>query len=303
MRITNCYDGIDMTGNSGGAYIDDLQLSSLNIGIEIDGSLDSIRIDKLHWWGFNLTANQLTLFHDTTNIGMQVDRIDDLKLRGCFFITDSSYDAGGATGLYLNGSATVTKVAISDTWFDNCRLVINIDAVVQVSNCHFYLGISDVESISHAAGKLIMMGCFFQTHTATVGSAMVYCTENSTNYDRFLSIHGSYFDTGDDDIRSIYANETSSGAIIISIVGNYFHRTIDEEMAVPTIECAGAIRGTICGNTGRDLGAGAPNTYKFIVVDTNEHLSILGNMGIVAAIDIPATFTSGTAGLNNPAAA
>ena len=67
---------VDMRGNSGGSYIEDCQFSCFGTvstgggGILIDGSLDTVRIDKLHTWPFTLTTNQQIIFYNTATVAI-----------------------------------------------------------------------------------------------------------------------------------------------------------------------------------------------------------------------------------------
>ncbi len=55
MEHMGCYVAttcVDMKGNSGGATIADLQMSAFEVGIDIDGSLDTVRLLSIHGWPF-----------------------------------------------------------------------------------------------------------------------------------------------------------------------------------------------------------------------------------------------------------
>lgn len=53
IRITGFGTGIDMTGNTGGAVISDLEIWSSVNSLSIDGALDTIHIDNLRVWPFD----------------------------------------------------------------------------------------------------------------------------------------------------------------------------------------------------------------------------------------------------------
>src|SRR6185312_14700947 len=69
-RLQCVYDGIDMRGNSGGAVIDDLELSALHIGINIDGCADTVKVSRAHLWPFGLTTNQRVSNTASTGISL-----------------------------------------------------------------------------------------------------------------------------------------------------------------------------------------------------------------------------------------
>lgn len=85
-KITLFQNGINMTGNSGGAFIDLLEMSCFTLGIQIDGALDSVRINNLHYWPFDMTANQEQIFNSTECVGLLSGRCDDLMISNSLFI-------------------------------------------------------------------------------------------------------------------------------------------------------------------------------------------------------------------------
>src|SRR6202041_3090701 len=76
-RISLAWNGIDMRGNSGGALIDDLEISAFNFGIWIDGSEDSIRLNNVHSWPFDLNSTQMQAFFNPTVTSFYIGRCDD----------------------------------------------------------------------------------------------------------------------------------------------------------------------------------------------------------------------------------
>lgn len=280
-----------MTGNSGGTYIKDVQMSALNIGIRIDGALDTVRIEDLHFWVFDLTANQITLFNDGTTVGIKVGRCDDLKITGCMLINQ--------TCIYFTGAGTQSFASISDTDFDYLgMLAIDNGSIVRVSNCFFSKGANSGRSIECSNSSVLVSNCkFFAPITNT---DVIYFFQDDASFEHVLSVSNCYFNTVACDVRSIYCYETGSGTPYVHINGNHFHRAPDQAMSVDTIQVVNNFRGSICNNSTRDAGT---NSGDFINIDTDDYISVVGNMGIDWPINIPATFTAGTAGLNNPVAA
>lgn len=101
LYIQEAMIAFDIQGNSGGAEILDSEVSAFNAVALIDGSLDTIRIDKLHAWSFGLTTNQLSIYQQyalptasggilcssfTGTVGICVGRMDDLKITDTLFI-------------------------------------------------------------------------------------------------------------------------------------------------------------------------------------------------------------------------
>ena len=305
LRIQRAYDGIDLsTGNSGGTTIDDLEMSALNVGISIDGALDTIKINKFHFYPFALTANQQSIFYsDTTAIF--ADRVDGLMIND-FFAINEPYailfsQLGGA-------ASTVTKAIINNAWLDGNTIKISIPLTYLISNSHFHVNSSGINSIYATEGTVLISNCYFEAlgsdDSGSADTEIVHFIESGSDYDRFISVKGSWFDTRDVDVKSIYLQESGTAIINAEIIGNHFRRTPDKGMSVTTIACSGNVRGSISNNLGRDLGSGTPNTYKFIELDTDDYISIVGNIGIGAAITVADTAAGASIrySSNNPAA-
>lgn len=94
LRTSGCYAAsvcIDMKGNSGGALVQDFQMSALVTGIEVDGSLDTLRFIDLHGWPFRLQPELIT--YENLNVTwMKIARIDDLKVTGGLFFGGTPFN-------------------------------------------------------------------------------------------------------------------------------------------------------------------------------------------------------------------
>lgn len=92
---------LDIQGNSGGDYIIDNEVSAFNASVLIDGSVDTVRVERNHFWPFGLTANQTQIYLQTGTpsssggigcaafpgtVGICTGRMDDLKLSSNLFI-------------------------------------------------------------------------------------------------------------------------------------------------------------------------------------------------------------------------
>lgn len=147
---------IDMRGNAGGATIADMQMSAFQVGIEIDGSLDTVRISDLHWYPFGLTSSQRQLFAGLMGcpVGLRVGRMDNIIIRGGLF--------GGCKGIEFqktpNGFASGS---ISDSDFDTYSGLSLDSGVILVSNCHFALGTPSAQAITSTGGILSVSASFF----------------------------------------------------------------------------------------------------------------------------------------------
>lgn len=79
LRITQAMIAFDLTGNSGGTDLDDVEVSSFVYGIQLDGSLDSVKISRWHQFPFSCTGGVGGLVWVTVSGGliMSVAREDD----------------------------------------------------------------------------------------------------------------------------------------------------------------------------------------------------------------------------------
>lgn len=68
--LQDAWDGYDMRGNSGGMFLDTLQISAFNTGIYIDGSLDTNHVANIHCWPFNVSGTQYDALVQTPNGGV-----------------------------------------------------------------------------------------------------------------------------------------------------------------------------------------------------------------------------------------
>jgi hypothetical protein len=59
IRVSGAWDGIDMRGNSGGAFIDDVEMGALNVGLNVLGSLDFVHLNHWHFWPFGMGSNTI----------------------------------------------------------------------------------------------------------------------------------------------------------------------------------------------------------------------------------------------------
>lgn len=84
MIISAAWNGLDWRDNVGQSLVEDLTMSAFNIGIQIDGSTDSVRFRAVHFWPANLTANQTTVMTQSGGaVGWSVGRCDDLHVTDC----------------------------------------------------------------------------------------------------------------------------------------------------------------------------------------------------------------------------
>jgi hypothetical protein len=237
-RFALCWNGIDMKGNSGGAVIDDLELSMFNIGIDIQGSLDTVRISKLHLWPFGVgsatfTANQRTVWKDA--YGIRSEKCDGLKISDSLF-----YEVRKALYLYKGvGAADVTLAEISNPAFDgDGGMHVIQDARVSIATGYWTKGATDGSWLTMTGGQVrIASSRLSATAAAIVGNGLIDISAGN------LWLTGCALERGAQDHRFIYA----SGTAVVNIVGCTAFSNAGTTFANPAIEYAGTSVGAITG--------------------------------------------------------
>jgi hypothetical protein len=154
LKITNAYNGIDMTGNCGGAFINLLEMSAYNTGIHIDGSLDTIRINQFHFWCFDMSANQTNIFFGSAK-ALDIGRVDGLMLSEFLNISNLGINMyRGATG--------DPWVYLSDSGFDTFNAIKMSAGSLQVVNSYITLaGSPALRGVHQTGGILQFTNCYF----------------------------------------------------------------------------------------------------------------------------------------------
>lgn len=266
VRIQMAWDGIDMRGNAN-CEINDLEMSHFNSGIQVDGSLDSIRIAEWHDWPFGgistMTANQMEAMYDPANVGLRVGRTDGLHLSNCLFLVGTGIHA--FPGVMAEGRAVLH---INNCQFDTWNGLVMDDGNVRINNCFFSTftseGFRSVLATASAGGDFLQLSnCFFLSDGLGT-TPLVDLQGASGAFVLQVNITGCLFYTGSGDHSSIRAVDTPGGGIALNINDNQFYRTINLGYLRPMIEFKGDIRGTVANNITQDKGTGGGN---FIVVD------------------------------------
>jgi hypothetical protein len=155
LLIQRAMIGVDMRGNSGGAVITDLQLSAFEKGVLIDGSLDSIKISRLHVWPFGLTPGQSKIYHDGEVVGVECGRCDDFHLDASLF-----FGLREAMNFY-KGKDGGTFGSIIGVDFDDRGGLLVEHANLTIQSCHFTIGRDPSQWIVAKSGSLAITGCSF----------------------------------------------------------------------------------------------------------------------------------------------
>jgi hypothetical protein len=154
LKITNAMNGVNMTGNCGGATINLLEMSAYTTGITIDGSLDTIRVNQFHFWCFAMSANQTSIFFNSAK-ALDVGRVDSLVLSE--FLNISSL------GIDMHSTASGDPwVYISDSGFDTFNGIRMSAGSLQVVNSYITLaGSPSLRAVHQTGGLLQFTNCYF----------------------------------------------------------------------------------------------------------------------------------------------
>ena len=121
VAITGFTYGINMVGNSGGAVIRNLKSSCFAYAISIDGSLDTVRIEDLDIYPYDLSPNQQLVMADANTNGVLSGRCDDLQVNGfkAFKCRTAINFSGGSDGSGTFGTGTSFQMD------DSCSIVMS----------------------------------------------------------------------------------------------------------------------------------------------------------------------------------
>lgn len=174
LRIERARVGVDMRGNSGGATIDDLEISSFDRAIWIDGSLDSVKISKLHVWPFGVTKAQRGVYDDSGNEGLRAGRCDDLHL------TDSLFLGLRRAAVFHRSDLGMTIGTLMNVTFDSCGGLVCEQANLRVIGCTFTIGVANASWIQLDEGLMSVIGTWFHANRALDGPGVAAGARSST---------------------------------------------------------------------------------------------------------------------------
>lgn len=112
VRISRGWNGINASGNAGGAVYDFIECGTLNIGLNIDGALDTMNIGRFRVWPFGMSAaaGPGLVYRDDTTRAAVIGRCDGLagelqsfRAEVHFTNTGASSPSRHLTTLHLDG--------------------------------------------------------------------------------------------------------------------------------------------------------------------------------------------------------
>jgi hypothetical protein len=272
-RITQGMGGIDMRGNSGGATIEGLEMSCYNYGIQIDGSLDTVRIIRMQYWPFEIagTANE-SIFFDTNNRGVVSGRCDDLKINSCLFI-----NGGIQVELQTTASGT-TFGAITDTDFDNFASYSQTGGFMSIVACYFTVGNASYNPITLAGNGILRVSTSELQAAVVVTNAFI----QESGSQSYLQVDNCTFRNSGP--GGGFVNQNAGTAIV---TGCQFVVGLNQTWTNPLVAVAGG-RMSFVNNRCVDKGTGPGN---FITVVSNNWHVITNNAAVGWAYSYPGTTT------------
>ena len=245
---------VDMAGsnNAGNAYFSNLQMGCFNYGIKIDGSEDSVQINKFHYFPYEMTTNQQMAFFSGGNTAIDMGRTDDFK------ISDSL--AIGVLCIHMHGGAMGGAFGeISNFDFDGALVGIQIDdaaSSIVGSGLNFTSGTSGQHAMSASNGKTyISASNFFRA----AGSIMIIYGGYAS-----LDITGSEFNDNSFDAPTISANAAPGARL--ALVGNNVDRAGNVMFNNPWLLSQGAEQLMVSANSVTPTSHGGP--FISVVNDT-----------------------------------
>ena len=291
VRITGARTGVDMRGNSGGAFFDLVEMAAFDYGVRIDGSLDSVRLKRFHFWNFRgaldaMTANQLSIFRDGVCIGLDVGTCDDFHVEDSLFIHKGphikAFSGVGGRGPFGN---------VVNCDFDTYGNVTVSGGNLNFSSCFFTIGDAAVKAIDQTGGYVRLTNCQFENAVALSAPMVQLSGSNGgSTLATFAQLSNCMFRiTGDTKAFDVAA---SSGSSIVHLTDCTFLPTPNLTNANPLINIGANGRISAIGNRCSDKGTGSGN---WLVVASDDHHVIIGNAPTGWGESLPSALDNGVA--------
>ena len=290
LKISNATNGIDMRGNSGGAFIELLEMSAYGTGIWIDGSLDTIRINKYHFYNFNMTGNQASIFYSSGTQAFNVGRVDGLFIQQFLNISNlgmTMYQgSSGAPWVYITDSGFDTwyginhlagSLQIVNSYFTNqdgggyYAIYSNAsDQFVQITNCEFFAGPSNnipMLIVGCSNTTFTLTNCYFNNYIN--GGPIIYVNGTQT----FFSMSDCSFNFGSANGFCVWSEGAQQERV--HLVNNYINTQPNTSYSGPMFQFQPGCRVYMTGNRVNDKGA---NAATFISNNGDNYSWISGNI-------------------------
>jgi hypothetical protein len=266
VRISGAYKGIVATGNSGGAFLRDIECGAIHTGLHIDGALSFMHIEAWHSWIFGWTgAAYEGIWSDGETVAVRLGRVDGIDAGSIAAFRSKVVIDGATFGL-------ISRLELDDKY-----------ARLEMSNGNLMVG--SMYSTSSAAddyavtltGGYLAVGSFYST-----------CINIAAATSQFKVTGGSAVFSGGI-ARSFQPDqrvfEVTGGDLTVS--GVAFPAT-NTTRTVPMIEQSGG-RITVVGCSAPTGGG----TGDFIKIATDGGHIVSGNNANGWTVDLPATNANG----------
>jgi hypothetical protein len=138
-HIQEAWQGIDLRGDTTGAIIKNLQISSFDAGIMVDGLVGEVNFESVHFWAFyNLTENQESVFQDfnltdnsdpNLSVAFEVGAVGAsgmVNIKNCMCLS--------AYGLVMLDD-TYPRVTIKNGWFERGCQILQLAGELYIEGC------------------------------------------------------------------------------------------------------------------------------------------------------------------------
>lgn len=280
LLIEGAWVGIRAQGNCGGALLDDIQLGAFFQGIVIDGALDSIRLNRYHFWPFGIVADTalFNIYSDGGTTSIDVGRCDDLVINSMISFRGRMIFHDTGTGAPFG---TITNLALDS---DYGRIEFAAGKF-NINSLNGSTGTPNDFLITQTGGELKISGMALECGVNLTEPAMVNVSGAST-----------VFVCGDFHVNAIgggtRAFRVASGQMMLS--NGYIQAATFTNRAFALVEVAGG-RVSAIGLRANDKGGGSGDFIK--VLNDDFHVC-MGNSAPGWTYSFPATQTSGIYGPN-----
>lgn len=260
LRIERARIAIDMRGNSGGAAIDDVEISAFDRAVWIDGSLDSVKIAKLHIWPFGLTKPQRAVYDDAVTEGIRVGRCDDITISQSII-----FGLRKAAVFYRgrDGAAFGTLIGVD---FDHCGGLIGEAANLRLVGCVFTLGVPDGVWLKTGEGLFTVVGGWFHANKALAGVGVVSSGAGA------LTMSDCVFHTGEND----FAHMRIGGGTTFNLTGLTFIKAQNKEFSQALITAQRGAQGILSGLVASATAGGVLLRFDPDIAEARERVRVQG---------------------------
>jgi hypothetical protein len=280
VSVFAAWNVVTLNGNCGGVIIEDLQASFFNLGISIDGTFDSVYLNQVRFWPYNLTSNQNTVMSTTAGItGILTGKCDDLNISQYFADVDIGIRA------YASGSG-LTYGNWSDVTLDSVSHIVIDAGYINLANLH-----QSVLTMSSPAIKVTEAS--LHTTQVRITNAYILTGTGPGTLQPFIQHTGGYLQVSNSYFRSYSINHNavaSTGGVIL-VSGCLFERDTGGTYSNATIAISGTARATLIGNRTFDNSGGSGT---FISVGVDNFHQIRGNCFVGWAASFPPSPVTGT---------